>query len=597
MERFREQLEKELERFEDSVSEQNAAAIVNTMHALKPELDKLRFAGGEEQKAADWANTLADLVSEKVWEIWEHKIRAEYEDQEEYPTNEVWLAFINGSNYCLALLERAIRLSGDAETMENVHRYEHLMKIQDYSIESAGWSFDMTGSNVNTTNTLGRSWHRDKHLSSKEITRRKKRMREYEKKIPQLREILAQRETVSRTQNEKRYWEEHPEEYKAHLQQQELAARENQTEIEKGEALLEQGEDLQAALAFWRGKDFARARKTFDFTGLIGAGQSHTVALMASGRVLTAGDGLDGKGMDSRALAGVEKWRNIAAVDASNFTTVGIRAGGTVVTAGYNQERRLSVGLWHDMKQISAGSRHTAALQSSGRVMAVGNNANKQCATQKWKDIVSVSVGAFHTLALRADGKVEACGADTLDDRCKTGSWDQIVMIAAGGGHSVGLRADGTVVACGQNDEGQCNVQAWHDIVSIGAGALHTLGVKSDGTVVACGLNDRGQCNVSGWKNVIAVTGSNHSVGLTIDGRVLCAGDNRHRQNATESWRLFSEKAMARKKKTDEALLPLLSELEEKKEAYRKLGFFSGKKKKELWKQIQELEEKISREG
>ena len=151
--------------------------------------------------------------------------------------------------------------------------------------------------------------------------------------------------------------------------------------------------------------------------------------------------------------------------------------------------------------KIAAGEAHTVGLKADGTVVAAGWNSSGQCYVSDWTDIVSIAAGDEHTVGLKADGTVVAAGSN-WNGQCKVSDWTDIVSIAAGNVHTVGLKADGMVVATGKNDDGQCNVSDWRDIVSIAAGDSHTVGLKADGTVVATGKNDHGQCKVSDWTDI-----------------------------------------------------------------------------------------------
>ena len=151
--------------------------------------------------------------------------------------------------------------------------------------------------------------------------------------------------------------------------------------------------------------------------------------------------------------------------------------------------------------KIAAGEAHTVGLKADGTVVAAGWNSSGQCYVSDWTDIVSIAAGDEHTVGLKADGTVVAAGSN-WNGQCKVRDWTDIVSIAAGDDHTVGLKADGTVVAAGSSVYGECDVSDWTDIVSIAAGSSHTVGLKADGTVVATGKNDHGQCKVSDWTDI-----------------------------------------------------------------------------------------------
>lgn len=572
-------------------AEKSAARLVRDIRSLSKQIAELRAVSGENVMASQYASSIADFIAEDIWNLWTDRVRPAY-DKDDMPSDQLWTSVIDLTSYCIGILEQCIRLSKDERTMENVHRYEHLIRMHDFSINSAGWAYDMMGSNVNMTAGFGRSWHVSKTLEDREIKAHRQRIEDCSRIVSAIRQELADREYKEKESAHARKMKEDAQAHEKFLQKQKEQEEENRKHMQAAENYLHEGNRRMAAVEYWKGMQYEKARKLCDFRTLIAAGQSHTLGLMPDGSVKCAGDGLDGSGNDTKVCR-VGNWKNIVAVSASSFSSVGLSVSGSAVTAGYNRGNNLSVALWHDVVQVSAGLHHTVGLQKSGYVSAVGNNGYKQCATAGWKDICEVSAGAYHTLGLKKDGTVVACGARDYG-RCDTEDWTDIVMIAAGGGHSVGLKADGTVVACGQNDEGQCNVQTWRDIVSIAAGNVHTVGIRRDGTVIACGLNDRGQCNVSGIRGAVAAAASNHTVVLCENGTVVCAGDNRHRQNKTAKWNLFSMNGLRGRGLNDAALKETVDELNELKDTYRHLGRLAFRKRKEVWNQIQALEKTIS---
>ena len=179
--------------------------------------------------------------------------------------------------------------------------------------------------------------------------------------------------------------------------------------------------------------------------------------------------------------------------------TVGLRADGTVVAVGNNDDGQCDVGSrsWTGITQVAAGRWHTVGLKADGTVVAVGYNPHGQCNVSRWMNIVQVATGSWHTVGLRADGTMVAVGDNTYG-QSNVGGWTNITQVASGYFHTVGLLPSGTVVAVGDNPRGQCDVGGWTNIVQVAAGGRHTVGLKADGTMVAVGHNLYGQCNVGG---------------------------------------------------------------------------------------------------
>ena len=305
------------------------------------------------------------------------------------------------------------------------------------------------------------------------------------------------------------------------------------------EALLGQGDIAGAALQFEAADAYEDAwERSFALWGeitpreTVSAGDYHTVGLKADGTVVALGDNDDGQ-------CDVDGWTDIVAVSAAWRHTVGLKADGTVVAVGYNDYGPCDVDGWTDIVAVSAGTSHTVGLKADGTVVAVGYNGSGRCDVDGWTDIVAVSAGHSHTVGLKADGTVVAVG-DNRYGQCDVDGWTDIVAVSAAWRHTVGLKADGTVVAVGYNDYGPCDVDGWTDIVAVSAGTSHTVGLKADGTVVAVGYNGNGQCDVDGRTDIVAVSaGHFHTVGLKADGTVVATeyiGDYDYGQCDVDGW-------------------------------------------------------------
>ena len=278
------------------------------------------------------------------------------------------------------------------------------------------------------------------------------------------------------------------------------------------EVLLGQGDIAGAALQFEAADAYEDAwERSFALWGeitpreTVSAGYSHTVGLKADGTVVAVGDNDNGQ-------CDVDSWTDIVAVSAGDDHTVGLKADGTVVATesiGDYYYGQCDVDGWTDIVAVSAGDNHTTVgLKADGTVVAVGDNSYGKCDVDGWTDIVAVSAGVSHTVGLKADGTVVAVGSN-VSGECDVYGWTDIVAVSAGYSHTVGLKADGTVVATEYIEyyydyyDGQCDVDGWTDIVAVSAGDDHTVGLKADGTVVAVGDNGDGRCGVNRWKKIL----------------------------------------------------------------------------------------------
>lgn len=66
---------------------------------------------------------------------------------------------------------------------------------------------------------------------------------------------------------------------------------------------------------------------------------------------------------------------------------MGLRSDGTVVAVGNNQNGRSDVNDWKDIVAISAGMYSSIGLCSDGTIVAVGSSDEGQCAVDNWKNI------------------------------------------------------------------------------------------------------------------------------------------------------------------------------------------------------------------
>ena len=298
--------------------------------------------------------------------------------------------------------------------------------------------------------------------------------------------------------------------------------------------LMESGDKARAAICFAKMGAYQDAKERcvalwdeIAVREIIGAASFHTIGLKADGTMVAAGDNDD--------QCDVDDWTDIVAISAASFHTIGLKADGTVVAVGHNGNGECDVDDWTDIVAISTGYYHTVGLKADGTVVAAGDN-DDQCDVDDWTDIVAISAGFYQTVGLKADGTVVAVGYNG-SGQCNVDNWTDIVAISARQYHTVGLKADGTVVAVGSNDYGQCDLDNWTDIVAISAGFSHTVGLKADGTVVAVGYNDYGQCDVDDWTDIVAISaGDCHTVGLKADGTVVAVGYNKAGQCDLDDW-------------------------------------------------------------
>lgn len=219
---------------------------------------------------------------------------------------------------------------------------------------------------------------------------------------------------------------------------------------------------------------------------------------------------------------------NVSTVAAAESHSLALLNNGTVVTWGNGPA--IPSGL-DSVVAIAAGSSHDIAVRDDGTVLAWGGNGYGQATVPIGiTNATQAAAGERHSLILHATGEVTAWGNNIFGQiTVPSAATSNVTAIAAGYDHSLALKSDGTVVAWGRNEAGQSEVpEGLNDVIAIGAGAFHSLAVKSDGTVVAWGWDNGGQSSVpadlTGVTKVVA--GYVFSAALKSDGTIVAWGSN-----------------------------------------------------------------------
>jgi hypothetical protein len=207
-------------------------------------------------------------------------------------------------------------------------------------------------------------------------------------------------------------------------------------------------------------------------------------------------------------------WENITALAlASDFLSyghmvLGLTAEGRVLKYG-EEENTMDVSGWNNITAISASRGHVAGLRADGTVVAAGNNEDGACNVSEWRNIVDIATDNDHTYGLRADGTVVATGI-YLNGVIDLPGWtdiDSIYTISRVHPVLYGIRSDGTVAAVmihgtdNNYNYGGDFSDEWRDIIAVSRSTAGlTLGLRSDGTVVYHGTPNLRQVFLSDWK-------------------------------------------------------------------------------------------------
>lgn len=265
----------------------------------------------------------------------------------------------------------------------------------------------------------------------------------------------------------------------------------------------------------------------------IAASPCHSVGLKADGTVVACG-------LNQNKQCNVNSLNSyIYDICVNEFNTVGLSLDyGKTKYCGWNGLQKVTNSdIWENLVSVKLGKMHAVGLKQDGTVVACGDNTKGQCDVQNWKDIIAISAGDNHTVGLKKDGTVIACGDNSLG-QCNVQQWTDIKSISAKVNNTAAIKQDGTVVACGDNSNKQCNTETWENIVDISLGYVNIAGLKADGTVVISGNNSQKQCDIEDWKDIIKiVSGNYYTVGLKKDGTVIATGWNEYGQCNTSEWK------------------------------------------------------------
>ncbi|MEO5368135.1 MAG: Ig-like domain-containing protein, partial [Magnetococcus sp. WYHC-3] len=280
----------------------------------------------------------------------------------------------------------------------------------------------------------------------------------------------------------------------------------------------------------------------------IGAGDNHTLLVMADGTVSACGQNSDGQigdgtnGTDRYTLVQTVGLSGVTKIAGGNLHTVALKSDGTVRAWGYNGYGQLGDGTTTTrltpvqvsgltgVVAVDAGSTHTVALKSNGTVWTWGANTSGQLGdgttinrptpvqVSGLTGVTAIAAGNIRTFALKSDGTVWAWGYNYSGDIGDGGAPGNrltpvqvsgltgVTAIAAGSYHSLALKSDGSVWAwslnnCGQLGDGTTTQRTTpvqvsgltNGVTAIAAGLYHSLALKSDGSVRAWGYNGYGQ--------------------------------------------------------------------------------------------------------
>ena len=273
----------------------------------------------------------------------------------------------------------------------------------------------------------------------------------------------------------------------------------------------------------------------------ISAGWGHTCGLKQDGTVACWGINSSG---EATPPAG-----QFASVSTGGFHNCGLKQDSTVACWGQNGHGQATPPTG-EFASVSAGGRHTCGLRADGTPVCWGKNTNRhggfsgQATPPAGEKFVSISGGGDHTCGLRANGTLRCWGWRSFGATTPPDISDVESLSDHSYWHTCAIRESGAAICWGLNNRGQATAPAGVTFSSITSGDVHTCGLLQPSGAVRCwGSNYRwdgspyyGQATPPEGERFSAISaGYNHTCGLTLDGRVVCWGDNTQGQSTPPS--------------------------------------------------------------
>lgn len=251
---------------------------------------------------------------------------------------------------------------------------------------------------------------------------------------------------------------------------------------------------------------------------VLAVGFYHTAGLKADGSAVACGKNDDGQ-------CNVSGWNGLVAIDCGAYHTVGLKKDGTVVATGRNESGQCNVSGWTDIIAIACTDYDTIGLKNNGTVVHTGFHAYPELAG--WSDVVTIGGGSYIAAALTRSGIYYSSHASARSEALRG-----CVAVDVSTGYAVGVKPDGTVICTAMEKN-------WAEVIAVSAGSTGFMGLNADGTVLTHWFSDRDVIDFSDVSKAVAIAaGGTHSAVLLENGTVITLGQNEYGECDTSGWKL-----------------------------------------------------------
>lgn len=263
----------------------------------------------------------------------------------------------------------------------------------------------------------------------------------------------------------------------------------------------------------------------------ITAGDKFTCGLLSTGKVSCWGDTSGGI---APAGAGVSNFV-FSSLSARYNQVCGLRDSGQIVCWGASPSTHSGPYI-----ALATGDYHTCAIKADQTLDCWSSDSDTVIEaepTGKYKGIASMNHFACALVAGGTQDSKLKCWGDSSNFGGRPPPTDQVfTRVVAGANHGCAIKPDKTIACFGLLY--YPDYPATTPFKTLGnGGGTHYCGVLSDDTIFCWGsdggLGGPAASEPAGTFKTLAL-GSNHTCGVTLAGRVVCAGDNTYGQSANQ---------------------------------------------------------------